>query len=148
MNLKELLKEREELEDKASEIRASIADELEDVQVDLDSIKDNINEVISGPIEQGRLKQGKGNGVFNAIIDGVQVKHDIPKIIAWDQDKLAGVYVKIEASGDDPQDYINIKYNITETKYKAFPDAIKNVFNPARTVKDGKAKITFKMGDK
>ena len=45
---------------------------------------------------------------------------------------------RIAANGDDPSEYVEISYRISETKFNAWPESIKSAFAPARTLKTGK----------
>ena len=69
-----------------------------------------------------------------------------PKKVEWDQDKVADLYKKI-SEHEDPSLYIKTKYDISETAYKNWPEAIKNTFLKARTVKNGPQKVTIKLAD-
>lgn len=131
-NLKKLITEQETIAGQIAILKKSLA-----------GIDEQIDVIIGEPIAQARLVQGKDTGVINIRIDGVTVKHDLPKRVKWDQDKLATLVAAIKKAGDDPDRYVVTSYNIPETKYGTFPDAVKNAFAPARTVETGKAKISF-----
>ena len=46
--------------------------------------------------------------------------------------------VRGRANGDDPSEYVDISYRISETKFNAWPESLKSAFAPARTLKTGK----------
>lgn len=85
-----------------------------------------------------RRAQGKDFGVTHFDDDGVRVTAELPKRVEWDQSQLAQIAARIRASSDDPAQYIETSYRVSETKYGAWPDAIRSAFAPARTVKPGK----------
>lgn len=45
---------------------------------------------------------------------------------------------RIRAAGDDPEEFIETSYRVPERKYAAWPAAIREGFEAARTVKPGK----------
>lgn len=63
-----------------------------------------------------------------------------PKRVEWDQAKLAELYKRI-GQHEDASQYIDVKYSVSETKYKSWPEDIKAAFLPARTIKPGAVKI-------
>ncbi len=85
-----------------------------------------------------RRAQGKDFGVTHFDDDGVRVTAELPKRVEWDQSQLAQIVARIRESGEDPAQYIETNYRVSETKYGAWPDAIRSAFAAARTVKPGK----------
>ena len=80
---------------------------------------------------------------FNA----ATVVADLPKRVDWDQEKLAAMVARIRAAGDNPAQYVDITIKVPERKYTAWPDAIREGFEPARTVKTGTLKITLEPNE-
>ncbi|GAB3542084.1 hypothetical protein GCM10027343_13510 [Noviherbaspirillum agri] len=68
----------------------------------------------------------------------VRITADLPKKVDWDQKRLSEITQRIAANGDDPSEYVEISYRISETKFNAWPESIKSAFAPARTLKTGK----------
>ncbi|MBF0629219.1 MAG: hypothetical protein HQL91_13465 [Magnetococcales bacterium] len=68
---------------------------------------------------------------------------DLPKKPEWDQEKLAELVGKIEESGEEPADYVEVAYRVPESRYNAWPTSIRKFFEAARTLKVGKP--TFKL---
>ena len=60
------------------------------------------------------------------------------RLEAYDQTRLAEITRRIAANGDDPSEYVEISYRISETKFNAWPESLKSAFAPARTLKTGK----------
>ena len=85
-----------------------------------------------------RLAQGKDTGVVHFDDGEVSVTADLPKKVEWDQATVARLVANIAACGDDPSQYVEISYRISETKFNAWPDSLKKPFSAARTVKVGK----------
>ena len=69
---------------------------------------------------------------------------DLPKRVEWDQFQLAAMVERIRAAGDDPTEYLDIAFKVPERKYVAWPEAIRQGFEPARTVKTGALKVEIR----
>ena len=85
-----------------------------------------------------RLAAGKDTGVVHFDDGHVQVTADLPKQVEWDQKKLADLVRRMTANGDNPAEYVEISYRVSETKFNAWPETLKSAFAPARTLKTGK----------
>ena len=92
---------------------------------------------------QLRLAMGKDTGVVHFDDGDVQITADLPKRVEWHQAKLADIARRIAASGDDPAQFVEISYRVAESKFNAWPQSLRSAFEPARTVKVGKAKFTL-----
>ena len=76
------------------------------------------------------------------LIDGeFTVVADLPKRVDWDQAQLAAIVERIRAAGDDPAQYVDVTIKVPERKYTAWPDNIREQFEPARTVRPGSLKV-------
>lgn len=87
---------------------------------------------------QLRLAANKDTGVVHFDDGRVRITADLPKKVEWDQTRLADITRRIAANGDDPSEYVDVSYRISETKFNAWPEAFKAPFITARTVKTGK----------
>lgn len=87
---------------------------------------------------QLRVAAGKDTGVVHFDDGKVRVTADLPKRVDWDQARLAEITRRIAADGDDPSEYVEIRYRISETRFNAWSEAFKAPFIPARTVETGK----------
>lgn len=87
---------------------------------------------------QLRLAAGKDTGVVHFDDGQVRITADLPKKVEWDQAKLNDITRRIAANGEDPTEYVEISYRISETKFNAWPETLKCAFAPARTLKTGK----------
>ena len=86
-----------------------------------------------------RLAQGKDTGVVHFDDGNVRVTADLPKKVEWNQKQLHELILRIASSGDNPAEFIETSYRVSETKYQAWQESLRSQFNPARTVKVGKA---------
>jgi hypothetical protein len=63
---------------------------------------------------------------------------ELPKKVEWDQARLAALVERIRASGEDPAEYVELSYRVSERAYAVWPERIRSAFEPARTVRTGK----------
>lgn len=95
-----------------------------------------------GAVLDAGLQQAYGGqnapGTSHRERDGFDIKTTIPKSVAWDSDTL-------ETMATDPQvaEYVDCKLSVSESRYKAMPQRIRDVVDRARTVKMGKARFDF-----
>lgn len=120
--MQELLAERQET-----------AKKIEELQARLEELNDAIYEKV-----KDRVKD-QGSTTINEA--GYKVVVTIPQRVSWDEKKLRQVAENIRQHGDDPEEYIQYKLSVPESKYKNFPEQIRQVFEPARTIKPGKRSI-------
>ena len=88
-----------------------------------------------------RQVQAKDTGTVRFDDGDFTVVTDLPKRVDWDQDRLADMVARIEDAGDDPAEYVDLAYKVPERKYAAWPEAIRQGFEPARTVRPGTLKV-------
>ena len=94
-----------------------------------------------------RLAAGKDTGVVHFDDGRVRITADLPKKIEWDQKKMIDIVRRITASGEDPTQYVEIKYRVSETKFNAWPEVFRSTFIPARTLKTGKPDFRLALTD-
>ena len=90
-----------------------------------------------------RMDADKDTGVIHFDDGMVRITADLPKKVEWDQKRLADITRRIAANGEDPTQYVEISYRVSETKFGAWPESIKGAFVAARTLKTGKP--TFRL---
>ena len=90
-----------------------------------------------------RRTEGKDTGTARFMDGPVTVVADLPKRVEWDQERLADMVDRIKADGEDPREYVEISFKVSERKYTAWPSHIQSAFAEARTVRTGKE--TFKL---
>jgi len=88
-----------------------------------------------------RQEIGKDTGTVRFDDGDFTIVADLPKRIAWDQVKLAELTKQIRDGGEDPTEYIDTSFKVSERKYTAWPEYLRQDFEPARTVKPGTLKI-------
>jgi len=106
------------------------------------ALKDWIDAAVALKYEQRaqaiRLEQGKDTGKVHFMDDGIRVTSELSKRPEWDQQKLADIAKRIAEAGDDPAEFIDVAYKVSERKYTAWPESLRAAFEPARTLKTGK----------
>jgi tetrahydromethanopterin S-methyltransferase subunit G len=145
MDLRGLLSERDQCHEKIATEREKFEEATKVFKQELSAIEDQIENIIAEPVKAVRQSTGKDTGTVDVLVDGVMVKHNLPKKVKWDQEKLAKVWSKIIDAKDNPNSYMKSKttYTVAEKAYKNFIPAIKKVFEPARTVVPGAVKVSF-----
>lgn len=92
---------------------------------------------------EARRACGKDTGTVRLVDGDYTVVADLPKRVEWDQAKLAAMVERIRTANDNPAQYVDITIKVPERKYTAWPDAIREGFEPARTVRPGTLKVTL-----
>ena len=90
------------------------------------------------------LADGKDTGTTHLQHDDFDIAVEIGKDVKWDPKGLAELVAKIEATGSDPREYVEIKYSVSETKFKAWPQSLRAPFEPLRTVTPKAAKFVLR----
>lgn len=90
-----------------------------------------------------RLAAAKDFGVVHVSDQSLRITADLPKKVTWDQPQLAAIARRIAASGDKVEDYLDVEFSISESRFNNWPPALKEQFAAARTVKPGKP--TFRL---
>ncbi|WP_131111612.1 hypothetical protein [Sulfuricystis thermophila] len=90
-----------------------------------------------------RLQAGKDFGVVHLNEGPLRVTVDLPKRVAWDQARLSEMARRIAAAGERVEDYLDVEYSVSESRFNHWPPALRAGFEAARTVKPGKP--TFRL---
>lgn len=85
-----------------------------------------------------RAAAGKDTGIVRFEDSTVEVAVELPKRVEWDQRRLAALVEQIRAGGEDPAEYVELTFKVSERAYAAWPERIRGAFEPARTVRTGK----------
>ena len=85
-----------------------------------------------------RAEARKDTGTVRFHDGAVEIAVEMPKRVEWDQRRLAALADQIRAGGEDPRDYLEVSFKVSERAYTAWPERIRKAFEPARTVRTGK----------
>ena len=127
------------------ELLAGLQAELAEARKRLNTLTARFNSALelryASRAAEERQAAGKDTGTVRLVDGDYTVVADLPKRVDWDQDKLAAVVERIRDAGDDPAQYVDIAIKVPERKYAAWPDNIREQFEPARTVRPGTLKV-------
>lgn len=91
-----------------------------------------------GTAQAQRLAVGKDTGSVTFNDGPIRVSVELPKKVEWDQTVLSRIVARIRAAGEDPAEFVEVTYKVSESKYNAWPASMRSSFDPARTLKTGK----------
>ncbi len=94
-----------------------------------------------------RRAAGKDTGTVRIQDGSVTIVADLSKRVDWDQTTLSALVEQIKGDGDDPTEYVDITFKVSERKYNAWPNHIKSAFQEARTVRTGKESFKLISGE-
>jgi hypothetical protein len=94
-----------------------------------------------------RREAGKDTGTIRLVDGVVTVIADLPKRIEWDQARLSALVERIRAGGEDPAEYVSTEFKVSERAFTAWPESIRQLFAPARTVRTGKPTFRLSQND-
>lgn len=89
-------------------------------------------------IRSARSDGGKDFGVVHLVDSGLRLSVDVSKRVTWDQAQLATIARRIDAAGESVEEFIDIAYSISESRFQNWPTTLRTQFEAARTVKPGK----------
>ena len=85
-----------------------------------------------------RAEARKDTGVVRFLDGTVEIAVELPKRVEWDQRRLATLAEQIRTGGEDPAEYVEAIFKVSERAYSAWPERIRAAFEPARTVRTGR----------
>ena len=129
------------------ELKNEAADQLTKAKTIAEHIDSALDTKYAQRAQILRLAAGKDTGVVHFDDGRVRITADLPKKIEWDQKQLTDIVRRITASGEDPKQYVEIKYRVSETKFNAWPEVFRSTFSPARTLKTGKPDFRLALTD-
>ena len=90
------------------------------------------------PAQKLRQRAGKSTGTVRFEEAGFVIVSDLPKKVEYDPLTLKAAVATLRSWGEEPEDYITLEIKVSESKYNAWPPAIRALFEPARTLSTGK----------
>lgn len=125
------------------DLKQQAVDALATAKANADWIDRALDLRYSRTAAQARMAAGKDTGTVSFADGAIRVSADLPKKIEWDQAQLARIVERIRAAGEDPGEFVEVTYRISETQYNAWPSSLRASFDAARTLKTGKP--TFRL---
>jgi hypothetical protein len=80
------------------------------------------------------LAKGQDTGTTHILDAGYDIAVEIGKDVKWEPKGLTELVARIEATGGDPREFVEIKYSVSEAKFKAWPQTLRAPFEALRTV--------------
>lgn len=121
---------------------AMLQGDIAELKSDAKFFDEKINSALLARTEEDRRQalkaKGSDTGTVTLPFGPYAVRVDVPKRVEWDQAELAKAVARLADLEEDPTEYVKIKYEVSETNYKAWTAKVKGIFDPARTVKHGK----------
>ena len=103
------------------------------------SLEDALDHRYGARAKQVRAADAKDTGTVRFEDNGFTVVADLPKRVKWDQQRLKELVELISSSwGEDPADYVKVKFEVSERAYESWPARLKELFTPARTGETGR----------
>lgn len=132
-----------------AQLEALPADQLAEVLHNLEQLQDWTKQAKAkldaalvrrfGDLERAvRAESGKDFGTVHFNDGPLRVTVDQPKRVSWDQAQLAAIAGRIAASGERVEDYLDVDFSVSESRFNNWPAALRSQFEAARTVKPGK----------
>lgn len=90
------------------------------------------------------LADGKDSGTTHIFDGDFDITVEVGKDVKWDTKGLAELVAKIDATGGDAREYVEVKYSVSEAKYKAWPQTLRAPFEALRTVTPKAAKFVLR----
>jgi hypothetical protein len=106
-----------------------------------------LDQRFGAPAREALRESGRDFGTAHIIDGSLRVTFELPKKVSWDQKQLAAMAARIAATGDRVGDYIDVKYSVSESRYKNWPATLQQQFASARTVEAGKPTFTLTLAD-
>ena len=119
---------------------SDVRDTARHYEVALQSV---LNHRFAEHANQLRTQAGKSTGTVRFEVDGFVVIADLPKRPEYDQTKLKTAVETLRKWGENPDDYVGTEFKVSESRYSAWPPGIRQLFEPARTLKVGRP--TYKL---
>lgn len=125
--------------DRLAALRHAIEKALEDAQSLDDKLDQALDRRYSTRARQVRAEQAKDTGTVRFEDNGFLIVADLPKRVKWDQQRLKELVEVIRSGwGEDPEDYVKVKLEVSERAFEAWPGRLRELFASARTVESGK----------
>ena len=93
------------------------------------------------------LAKGQDTGTTHICEGDFDITVEIGKDVKYEPKGIADLVAKIKATGGDPSEYVEIKYSVSEAKFKAWPQTLRAPFEALRTVTPKAPKFVLRRLD-
>ena len=118
---------------------------IKDLQSSNKQLEDEIFKHIEKEVSSQLLDKEYGAGTANVLIGETKIKVAVSKKVTYEQDGLKKVFYQLRDMGQNPEEYIQTKYDVSESKYKAWPTSLKDLFKSYRIVEPSKPKLEIEV---
>ncbi|MCW7551790.1 hypothetical protein NX722_03875 [Endozoicomonas gorgoniicola] len=94
---------------------------------------------------RSQLQQDFGTVSFDD--EGTRVLVDQPREVSWDQQKLKAIAQRIQEQGEDPSEFLDVEYSVSQEKFDQWPQQLRRSFEPALKIKPGHCTYRLVGGD-
>jgi hypothetical protein len=127
---------------------ASLGDDLDQLQAQLKLAKSKLEAALDVRYAAAARKQlltdGRDTGTTHILDGDCDATVEIAKDVKYDAAGLTELVAKISAAGGDVREYVEIKYSVSERKYQAWPQMLREPFERIRTVTPKAPKVTLR----
>lgn len=115
-------------------------EELKKLRKDFET---DLNAFVESEVRAQLADKDYGCGTATISTEKNVIKAVVTKKVDWDQEKLKAVVERIKAGNQNLEEYVDVTYKVSETKYKAWPTVIQQEFEAARTVTPSSTKLNW-----
>ena len=88
-------------------------------------------------LRSARSDAGSDSGIVHILDGDMRVSVDQSARVCWDQAHLGTIARRIAAAGERVEDFIDVAYSISESRFHHWPPSLRAQFDVARTVELG-----------
>lgn len=88
-------------------------------------------------VRRACAEAGQDVGLFNIDAGEVRLRVEITEQVVWDQTQLAAMAARIAKGGECVEAYLDITYDIPETRWSKWPPTLRDSFARARVATPG-----------
>ena len=93
------------------------------------------------------LAKGQDTGTTHLQDAGFDITVEVSKDVKWEPKGLTELVAQIQAAGGEPREYVEVKYSVSEAKFKAWPQTLRAPFEALRTVTPKAPKFVLRRMD-
>lgn len=114
---------------------------LEAATAGLDALRRQLDTVLEAAygerVRRACAEAGQDVGLVDIDAGGVCLRVEIAERVMWDQTQLAAMAARIAKGGERVEAYLDITYNIPETRWSLWPSTLRDSFARARLATPG-----------
>lgn len=118
-----------------------MAQDLEAATAELDALRRKLDAVLDATygerVRRACAEIGQDVGLVDIDAGEVRLRVEIAERVMWDQTQLAAMAARIAKGGECVEAYLDITYNIPETRWSQWPPTLRDSFARARLVTPG-----------